>query len=163
MRGAENAPASGDAANNQSIGGGMKKTFSLLAALVLTFVGGAASALAQDAIVKAHVPFDFTVSGSTLSAGDYTFAKINANAWTIRNDNTGKAIAALATAYGTNQDDNLGAVVFKQFGSSYFLSEVRCLGETSEVPASKAERSLERETARNGSKSQSVYVLASAR
>lgn len=141
----------------------MKKTFSLLAVLALTFVGGAASGYAQDTLVKAHVPFDFTVSGSALSAGDYTFAKLSDNTWTIRNDSTGKAMIAAVTAFGTNPDVNLGALVFKQFGSSYFLSEVRCLGETSEVPASKAERSLERETARNGSKSGSVYVLASAR
>jgi len=141
----------------------MKKTFVLLAALVLTFAGGAASAFAQDAMVKAHIPFDFTVSHTTLAAGDYTFAKLSENAWSIRNDGTGQAIAAVAAANGTNQDDNLGVVVFKQYGSAYFLSEVRCLGETAAVPASKAQRLMERETALNGSKSGAISILASAR
>ena len=141
----------------------MKKTYLFLAALVLTTVAGAASAFAQNQIVKVRVPFDFTVSSSTLAAGDYTFSRLSTNTWTIRNEDSGKAIATVATAYGTNQDDNIGALVFKQFGSNYFLSEVRCLGQSSAMPASKVERSMERDTARNGSKAESVYVLASAR
>jgi hypothetical protein len=141
----------------------MKKTSSLLAALVLTFVGGAASAYAQDSIVKAHVPFAFSVSGSTLSAGDYTFAKLSQNAWTIRNDNSGRAIVTAAMGNGTNQDANPATLVFKEYGDSYFLSEVHCLGGTSSVPASKLQRTLEREMARNGSQFESISVLASAR
>ena len=141
----------------------MKKSLLLLAALVLTFVGGAASAFAQDAIVKVRIPFDFTVLNSALPAGNYTVSKLTADSWAIRNDDTGKAMAAVATSYGVNRDDNFGALVFKQFGSSYFLSEVHCLGSTSSLPTSKAERALEREMARNGSKPQSVSVLASAR
>jgi len=141
----------------------MKKMYSLLAALVLTFVTGAASAHAQDTTVRTYVPFDFTVSTSTLSAGDYTFSKLSANSWTIRNDKTGQAIVAVATAFGTNQDDNVGGLVFKQFGTNYFLSEVRYLGQTTAVPASKAERLMEREMARNGSKPEPAYVLIGSR
>ncbi|HXJ96279.1 MAG TPA: hypothetical protein VMT20_25870 [Terriglobia bacterium] len=141
----------------------MKKTFSLLAALVLTFVGGAASAFAQGSIVKAHVPFAFTVSTSTLSAGDYTFTRLSQNTWTIRNDDTKQAIAMAATANGTNQDANPATLMFKEYGDSYFLSEVRCLGQTSAVGPTKAQRELERETARNGSGPEPVYVLASTR
>jgi hypothetical protein len=141
----------------------MKRTFALLAALVLTLVGGAASALAQDATVKANIPFDFTVASSALPAGNYTISRLSDSSWTIRNDDTGKAIASVATSYGTSRDNNLGALVFKQFGSSYFLSEVRCLGESSALPTSKAERAMERETARNGSKPETVSVVASAR
>jgi hypothetical protein len=141
----------------------MKKSLYLLAALALTFVGGAASAFAQDAIVEARVPFDFTVASSALPAGNYTISRLSNSSWTIRNDDTGKAIAAVATSFGTSRDDKFGALVFKQFGSSYFLSEVHCLGETSELPPSKAERALQRETAQNGSKPGTISVLASAR
>jgi hypothetical protein len=141
----------------------MKRTFSVLAALVLTFVGGAASAYAQNSIVKAHVPFAFTVSSSTLSAGDYTFTQISQNTWTIRNDDSRQAVAMVAAANGTNQDANPATLVFKEYGDTYFLSEVRCLGQTSALGASKAQRTLERETARNGSQFESISVLASAR
>ena len=141
----------------------MKRTFSLLAALVLTFVGGAALAFGQDSVVKAHVPFAFTVSSSTLSAGDYTFTQISQNSWTIRNDDSHQAIAMVASANGINHDANPATLVFKEYGDSYFLSQVRCLGQTSALGTSKAQRALERETARNGSGAESVYVLASAR
>ena len=140
----------------------MKKTFSLLAALVLGFAGVAASAHASP-ILQAHVPFDFTVSSSTFSAGDYTFSKLSENIWTIRNDKTKQAISALVTSFGTNQDQNPAKLVFKHAGSSYFLYEVHSLGETSVAPPSKTERSMEREMARNRTKPESIYVLASAR
>jgi hypothetical protein len=141
----------------------MKRRYSLLAAVVLTFVAGATSAFAQDSILRASVPFDFTVSTSTLPAGDYTFSKISTETWSIRNDQTHQAILAAATANGTNTANNFGAVVFKQLGGNYFLSEVRCLGQTAAMPSSKTERTMEREIARNGSKPGSVYVPASGR
>jgi hypothetical protein len=141
----------------------MKRTFSLLAALLLTFVGGAASALAQDSMMKAHVPFAFTVSSSTLSAGDYTFTKLSQNVWAIRSDDSQQAIFASVIPNGANHDANAATLVFKDYNDTYFLSEVRCLGATSALGASKAERALERETARNGSTPESIYVLASLR
>jgi len=141
----------------------MKKAHSRLAALVLTFVAGAASAFAQDTSVKAHVPFDFTVSASTFSAGDYTFSQLSEGLWTVRNDDTGRAIAAVANDFGSNQDKEEAKLVFKQIGSRYFLSEVHRLGETTTLPPSKAERTMEREVARIGPEPQSVYLLASAR
>ena len=141
----------------------MKKAQSLLAALVLTLGVGAASAFAQDATVTAHVPFDFTVGSSTFAAGDYTFSRLTEELWTFRNDDTGRAITAIAGRFGSNQDKKEAELVFRQIGSTYFLSEVHRLGETTALPPSKAERKMEREVARNDPKPQSVYVLASAR
>jgi len=141
----------------------MKMRHSVLAGLVLTLVVGATSIFAQDSIVKVAIPFDFTVSTSTLPAGDYTLTKLSTNTWSIRNEQTHQAILAATSAYGTNEDDNFGSLRFKQFGNHYFLSEVRCLGQTTAMPSSKAERAMERETARNSSKPESVVVLASAR
>jgi hypothetical protein len=142
----------------------MKKTYFLLAALALTFVAGAASAFAGDAVVKANVPFDFTVSSSTLPAGDYTFSRISPNTWTIRNESTGKGqlMVTSVTAHETIPHDS-GELVFKQFGSNYFLLKVRYGDGSTELSPSKLERSMERETARNGSKPEAVYVLASVR
>jgi len=141
----------------------MKRRYSLPGALVLTFVAGATSAFAQDSSVRVRVPFEFTVSTSTLPAGDYTVAKLSANTWIIRNDETHQAVLAATTPNGTNDENNSGALVFKQFGVNYFLSEVHCLGQTTAMPSSKAERTMEREVARNGSKPESVYVPARGR
>jgi len=141
----------------------VKKTFSLLAALALTFVGVATSAHAQSEIVKVHVPFDFAVRDSKLPAGDYTFSKVYTDLWAVRNDNTGQAITAVASLWGGNQEKDPAKLVFRHVGSNYFLSEVHWQGQTSAVPASKAERSIQRETVRNGFNPETVYVLASAR
>jgi hypothetical protein len=141
----------------------MKKAHSLLAALVLTLVAGATSAFAQNPSVKAHVPFDFTVSSSTFSAGDYTFSELSETLWTVRNNNSSQAVAVIANRFGTNRDKRQAELVFTQIGSNYFLSEVHRLGDTTELPVSKAARTMEREIARNGSKPEAVYILASAR
>jgi hypothetical protein len=141
-----------------------RKTLSIIGALALIAVTGAASAHAQDARVKAHIPFAFTVSGATLPAGDYSLAPVRLfqNVWEIQSDQGSRAIFALVEP-GDNEEADSAKLVFKRYGDSYFLSEIRCLGETTQVPASKAERALEREMARNGSKPESVYVLASVR
>ena len=141
----------------------MKARYSLLAALVLIFVAGATSAFAQNPTVQAHVPFDFAVSSSTLPAGDYTFSRISANTWSVRNDETRQSILAAATANGTNNENDLGVLVFKHLGDNYFLSQVRCFGETTAMPSSKVERAMEREVARNNLKPGSVYIPASGR
>jgi hypothetical protein len=46
---------------------------------------------------------------------------------------------------------------------TYFLSQIRRLGDTYEIPVSNAERTLEREMARNDVKPESLYVVASLR
>jgi hypothetical protein len=140
-----------------------RKIFSITATLALVMTAGVASVYAQQAGVKAHVPFAFAVSSSTLPAGDYTFNQLSQSIWEIRGDAGGPAIFSLARPDGTNADVAPAKLVFKQCGERYFLSEVRSLGETSSIPASKAERALEREMARNGSTPERLYVLASIR
>ncbi len=139
-----------------------RKTLSIMAALALMTVVGVASTYAQETKVKAHIPFAFSVSSSTLAAGDYSLGQLNQNAWVIRNDEGGGAILTVVTPNGTNED-NSAELVFERCGARYFLSEVRSPGETSLIPKSKAERSIEREMARNGSKPETLYVLASVR
>lgn len=140
-----------------------RKMFSIIAAFALVMVAGVASAYAQDTRVKAHIPFAFTVSSSTLPAGDYSLDQLSQNMWEIRNDEGNPAILTVARPDGTNEDLAPAKLVFKRCSDRYFLSEVRFLGESTSIPASKAERALEREMARNGSKSETTYVLASLR
>jgi hypothetical protein len=140
-----------------------RKTFSIMAALALMTVAGVASAYAQETKVTAHIPFAFSVSSSTLPAGDYSLGQLYQNAWVIRNDDGSPAIITVVTPNGSNEEANSAKLVFEHCGDRYFLSEVRALGQTTLIPASKAERALEREMARNGSKPETLYVLASLR
>lgn len=138
-----------------------KKMLSTMAALALMTVAGVASGYAQDK-VQAHIPFAFAVSNSVLPAGDYTLGQLRQSEWVIRNDSGSPAIMTLARPDGTNNETD-AKLVFERCGDRYFLSEVRAAGESAAIPESKAERALEREMARNGSKPETLYVLASVR
>jgi hypothetical protein len=138
------------------------KLFSLAAAFILAGVAGATRGYAQDAI-KAHVPFAFEVSRSTLPAGDYTITKLLASAWVVQNDEGRQAVTTLAGPEGRNEDAEPAKLVFERVAGRYFLSELRCLGQTIAIPPSKEERALQREMARNGSNPEALYVLASTR
>ena len=139
-----------------------KKMLSIMASLALMTVAGVASGYAQETALKAHIPFAFAVNRSALPAGDYSLGQVYQNAWVIRNDDGGPAIVTLATHNGTNQEGG-AKLVFERCGERYFLTEVRAASETALIPASKAERELEREMAGNGSKPETLYVLASVR
>ena len=139
------------------------KTFSMIAAFSLVIVAGVASAYGQDQQVKADIPFAFAVGSSTLPAGEYNFSRLSPNVWEIRTEDGSRSILTLARYDGNNTEEDSAKVVFKHCGEHYFLSEVRFLGENIAIPQSKAERTLEREMARNGSPSQTVSLVASIR
>jgi hypothetical protein len=138
------------------------KLFSVAAAFILAGVAGATRGYAQDTI-KAHVPFAFEVSRSTLPAGDYTITKLLASAWVVKNDEGRQAVTTLVGPGGSNGDAEAAKLVFERAGGRYFLSELRCLGQTIAIPPSKEERALQREMARNGWKPEMLYVAASMR
>ena len=140
-----------------------RKMLSALSVFALISVLGLTCAFAQEQGVRADVPFAFTVSSSTLPAGNYSLRPLSQNVWVIQDNEGGPAIMAAVTPNGSNKEADSAKLVFKHAGNSYFLSQVWCLGQTTAVPASKAERLIERETARNGAKPESVYVLASLR
>ena len=141
------------------------KSLLIIAALVLMAVMSVASADAQDARLAAHIPFAFRVGSSTLPVGDYSLERVGQAqyVWLIRNDQGNPAVFALARIEGTNEEGGFAKLVFKRYGDTYFLSQIGCLGETYEVPASKAERQLKGDLARDNSKPESLYVLARLR
>ena len=140
-----------------------RRMLSITAALALAIAAAVAPVYAQGNGLTAHVPFAFSVSSSTLRAGDYRFSPLSQHAWEIRNEQGTPAIATVARPDGSNDDEASAKLVFKRCGAHYFLSELVAAGANISIPASKAERELEREMARNGAQSQKVIVLASLR
>ena len=85
----------------------------------------AGSALAQDHKVTATVPFNFTVEGRTLPAGNYTIGN-DANApriLTIADRKDGVAVMTITVPDAGYSADN--KLVFHRYGNQYFLSEIR--------------------------------------
>lgn len=138
------------------------RTLSIVAGLALA-VAASVPTYAQDASVKAYVPFAFSVSNSAFPAGDYTLSELSQSSWIIRNNTDGKAIAAAARPNGTNPDESVAKLVFTKYGEHYFLSRVWCEGLTTEIAEPKPERAIQIQMTSSNEKPETVYVLASAR
>lgn len=86
---------------------------------------GTSGAFAQDGRAEANVPFAFSVSNTTLPAGEYRISAASMQSLLIRNVDQGSAIfsSIAAPAKGSNGSCSL---VFHRYGERYFLSEVLC-------------------------------------
>lgn len=91
-----------------------------LVALSMVLTAGAHA----QAVAKAAVPFAFRVGNSQLQAGTYvvTPQANNSNVVSIRNDDSGASVIALArTEYPHKGGPRL---VFHRIGSQYFLAQI---------------------------------------
>ena len=122
----------------------MKKQ-TLIAASVCLVVGLAmVSASAQS--VEAKVPFNFTVSGKILRAGDYTMI-VNSNLLKIKNgDGQIVAVASVNDASG-RPDSEKSQIIFHCYGDRCLLAEVWFSPQERgrQLPTSRAEAKLARE------------------
>jgi hypothetical protein len=130
----------------------MKNFFSIVAAgclLSLVLVGSTRAQLPGTEI-RVSIPFDFTVRGKTLPAGEYEVRRINDEpiGLLIRNmhdkhDNVVFETEPKIDRSITKRDE----LIFTRYGDSYFLSEVVTAGEQTgeEVNPSHHERELRRE------------------
>ena len=143
-----------------------------LAMLMVTLALAAASAVVANGQSKAQmvaqVPFEFMVADKTLSAGEYRVAAIDQSGDTIAILNkAGDGIIRLSSPRDRSGSDKPAKLVFHQYGSTYFLSQVWMAGEATgrELSKSKQERAIQRElkVAANGRTYETVEVVAIAR
>ena len=146
----------------------MKKFFSVVAAgcLLSLLVVGTTSAQEPGTEIRVSIPFDFTVRGKTLPAGEYEIRRINDEpiGLLIRNmhdkhDNVVFETEPKIDRAMPKRDE----LIFTRYGDSYFLSEVRTAGEQTgeEVYPSHRERELKREMmTQNQVQSETVTVAA---
>lgn len=143
-----------------------KKVFSVMATCcLLTLVATTAHAQLPGTALRASIPFDFSVKGKILPAGDYEIRRIS-------DEPDGLVISSLSdkherALFETNTVDaprtaRRSEVVFHRYGDSYFLSEVFAGdGEKGrELPVSRQERTLRREMVSNKTKPQTVALAA---
>ena len=114
---------------------------------------------AQDHMVKATIPFDFTLNKKVLPAGSYIISSLSPNAVEVRNVKA--HIAELSAVRSADKQSTNSVLVFQKYGSQYFLSEV--LGPSSAlnvaVPRSKREQRVRREEATLRENSQILIAL----
>ena len=140
-----------------------KRVFSVMAVCCF-LTGAAASANAQEpgTTLRATIPFDFTVRGKTLPAGEYEIKRItDAPYGLIISDVKNHEHQIFETIPAqAKKTANRGEIIFHRYGDSYFLSEVLAGGEQTgrELPTSSQERILKREMASNANKAGSETV-----
>jgi hypothetical protein len=107
-----------------------RQTFSLVSLLSLLLVAG--SAIAQTVHVRANIPFNFAVGSKTLPAGTYDVGTIDGRDSKMlllqaRDGNSSMIVGSNAAENFKPADKT--KLVFNQYGSRYFLSEIWVDGE----------------------------------
>ena len=94
---------------------------------------------AQDHMVKANIPFDFTVNNNVLPAGTYTISSLSTSAVQVRNANG--HIAELSLVQNDDKRSTTPVLVFQRYGNQYFLHEILAANAMNvAVPRSKREQ-----------------------
>ena len=106
------------------------KNLTAIALFVAAGLATAGSALAQDHKVTATVPFNFTVNGRTLPAGQYTIGNDSTSprTVTISDRQAGVAVMAITIPDSSTSADN--KLVFHRYGNQYFLSQIRTANDS---------------------------------
>jgi len=113
--------------------------------------------------IRASIPFDFTVRGRTLPAGEYSISRIGDEpaSLLIRNIRGRQENVMFDTEpKDVRRLPRRNVLVFNRYGDSYFLEEVVTAGEETgrELTPSHAERTLRREMAKNQLEAETVMV-----
>jgi len=121
-----------------------RQMFVLVGVLALLLAGG--SAYAQSVRVTANVPFDFIVNGKTMPAGQYYISTVDAadaSALLIRSPQPKSNLMVLSQSVQSLKASADTKLVFHQYGTRYFLSEIWVHGEQSGRQLQKASRENE--------------------
>jgi len=144
----------------------IKKVFCAGVVCCFLALGFAAPAFAQlpGTALRATIPFDFTVRGKTLPAGEYEVRRLSdaPEGLIIQNEhNHTRAVFETESVQARNVQRH-GEIVFHRYGDSYFLYEVWAPGELSgrELPRSRAERNKMQELASDTSLPHETVVIA---
>lgn len=128
----------------------------LIAGVVL--MAALVSAHAQSSSVVADVPFEFTVGGKSLTAGEYSIKAFTTrgDALLVRNQDSNDVVIRLANLIEARIAPKQGKLVFHRYGQRYFLSEVWTPGERTGRQLRKCaeERAMENQLAAIPSKSE---------
>lgn len=135
--------------------------------IALAFASALATSAQNARTLVVNIPFEFTVKGATLPAGDYIVSRTStSNQMSLslqRKDGQASAIV-LTKVINTYERQDESKLVFNRYGERYFLSQVWTSGEGlgRELFKTRQERSLEIELAKNGSRPEMVAIIAVA-
>jgi hypothetical protein len=140
----------------------MKHLTAIVLFIAATFIT-AGKAIAQDYAVRATIPFNFTVNGSELPAGNYTLGSdvISPRILRIR-DLTQHVHVMVMTLPSADEKQKANQLVFHKYGNQYFLSEIRSQESSInvELATSKQEKKARAETEQAGLRAHDEVMIA---
>jgi hypothetical protein len=126
----------------------MKHITAIVLFIAATFIT-AGKAIAQDYAVQATIPFNFTVNGSQLPAGNYTLGSDISSPRIVKiSDRTQHVHVMVLTLPSADEKRKANQLVFHKYGNQYFLSEIRSQesGINVQLATSKQEKRARAET-----------------
>jgi hypothetical protein len=102
----------------------MKHLTAIALFIAATFIT-AGKAIAQDYAVRATIPFNFTVNGSQLPAGNYTLGHDVTSPLVLKISDRTQHVGAMVLAMPSDAKRNANQLIFHKYGNQYFLSEIR--------------------------------------
>ena len=120
-----------------------KRLFAFMFAITLSVAIHTSSVFAQRQAIGFTVPFDFSINGRMLPAGEYRIETRSDSRllWGIRGADNASNEFLLASTLGGSSDGNI-LVTFHHYGDEYFLAGFKTLSYEVSLPASKAEKSI---------------------
>ena len=109
------------------------KNIAAIALFLAANLIAAGSAPAQDHLVKATVPFNFTVGDQTLPSGTYVIRSSPNTPILLTMRNWDKNVAIMSLAASTQSETKDNTLVFHKYGDQYFLSDIRSEGASVHV------------------------------
>jgi hypothetical protein len=137
----------------------IKKVYKILAITTLILIGMVVGASAQEPTrtKNVRIDFDFYAGKKLMPAGNYIVSLMqngNTQKLILVQQQNGNSQAIIASVPNRNKGDlKPGAILFNRYGSQYFLAGVQ-LGDSNTLHTAiktRAERSILREIAKNGS------------
>ena len=120
------------------------------------------SACAQGVVLRARVPFPFTVAETSMPAGNYLISSPSSGVIRIANADNNMA-AAVTTTHDFQEPRGENKLIFNKYGEQYFLHTVIC-SETAQMNVDfatwKAEKSVRAREAAKLNRPETVMVAA---
>jgi hypothetical protein len=139
----------------------MKHITAIVLFIAATFIT-AGKAIAQDYAVQATIPFNFTVNGSELPAGNYTLGTDITSPRLVKiSDRTQHVHAMVLSMPSGDEKRKANQLVFHKYGNQYFLSEIRSQsGINVQLATSKQEKRARTETQVAGLRANDEVMIA---
>jgi hypothetical protein len=117
------------------------KSFVGFLLVALAIIATATGAIAQDRVVNATIPFDFTAGERFLPAGQYILSSPYANVVEIQSQDK-RIVTFVVATHGFAEPASGNQLEFTRYGQQYFLHRILCpvaTGMNMRIPSGKPE------------------------